>query len=82
MRVLFATMTLLAGSLIASAAIADVPPPPKPVQRMCTEQWQPVCGTKDGKRKTYSNRCFADIDQTTNISDGECGPADTPPIKH
>jgi Kazal-type serine protease inhibitor-like protein len=75
MRVLFAMVTMLAGLLWVSAAIADSPPPPTPVQRFCTEQWQPVCGTKEGARKTYSNRCFADIDHATDISDGECAAA-------
>ena len=41
----------------------------------CTEQYQPVCGTKDNARKTYSNHCFADVDHATDISDGECATA-------
>jgi hypothetical protein len=75
MQMLFVAMTLLAGLLAASVAMADSPPPPTPVQRVCTEQWLPVCGAKDGARKTYSNRCFADIDHATDISDGPCAPA-------
>jgi Kazal-type serine protease inhibitor domain len=73
-------MTMLAGWLAVSTAMADSPPPtPK---TMCTEQWQPVCGTKDGARKTFSNRCFAGVDHATDISDGPCGPADNTVIKH
>jgi hypothetical protein len=73
MRMLFVAMTMLAGLLAASAAMADSPPPPRPLERVCTEQWLPVCATKDSARKTYSNRCFAEIDHATDISDGPCG---------
>ena len=77
MRVLLAMMTMSAGLLSVSAAMADLPPPPPhPEPKMfCTEQYQPVCGTKDNARKTYSNRCFADVDRATDITDGECAAA-------
>jgi hypothetical protein len=77
MRVLLTAMTMLAGLIAHSAAMADSPPPPRhPEPKMfCTEQYQPVCGTKEGKRTTYSNRCFADVDHATDISDGECAAA-------
>jgi hypothetical protein len=75
MRVDLTTMAMLVSSLAVSVALADSPPPPRPLERVCTEQWLPVCGAKDGARKTYSNRCFADIDHATDISDGPCAPA-------
>jgi Kazal-type serine protease inhibitor domain len=83
MRVRLGTMMLLAGSLAGSAAMADSPPPPPEPQpkTFCMEVYQPVCGTKDGNRKTYSNRCFANVDQATDIADGPCGPADGGPTK-
>src|SRR5579863_4431894 len=81
MPVPFATLTMLIGLLAFSAAHADSPPPPPTLKMVCTEQYQPVCGTKDGKRITYSNHCFADIDQATEISDGACGPGDGGPAK-
>jgi hypothetical protein len=70
--VLVATVTA-ALLLPVSAAVADSPPPPpKPLKTVCMEVYQPVCGTKDGKRITFSNRCFANVDQATDIADGEC----------
>lgn len=55
-------------------ALADVPPPPPRPRPVCTEQWQPVCATKNDERKTYSNRCFADADQASDIAEGACAP--------
>ena len=80
MRVGLTTMAMLAGLFPVGATMADSPPPPKPVQ-LCTEQWQPVCGTVSGKRLTYSNSCFAKVAGATEIAEGECGPADGGPIK-
>jgi len=39
---------------------------------VCTEIYQPVCGTKDGKRVTYPNACFARAANATNVTPGEC----------
>jgi hypothetical protein len=40
---------------------------------VCTEVYQPVCGTDpNGKRTTYSNACFARIAKAANVSPGEC----------
>jgi hypothetical protein len=39
---------------------------------VCTEIYQPVCGTKDGKRVTYPNACFARVANATNVTPGEC----------
>ena len=40
---------------------------------VCTEVYQPVCGTdQNGKRTTYSNACFARIAKATNVTPGEC----------
>jgi hypothetical protein len=40
---------------------------------ICTEVYQPVCGTDpNGMRKTYSNACFARIAKATNVAPGEC----------
>jgi hypothetical protein len=80
MQVRLGTMMLVAGLLTGSAAMADSPPPPRSLT-FCTEVYQPVCGTKDNTRRTYSNRCFANVDQATDIADGPCGPADGSPTK-
>jgi hypothetical protein len=40
---------------------------------VCTEVYQPVCGTdRDGKRVTYSNACFARAAKATEVKPGEC----------
>ena len=38
----------------------------------CPEMVDPVCGTKDGKRKDYTNDCFAKEDGDTDITKGKC----------
>ena len=41
--------------------------------QVCTEVYQPVCGTNPGgMRVTYSNACFARAAQATNVTPGEC----------
>ena len=41
--------------------------------QVCTEIYQPVCGTNpSGMRVTYSNACFARVAMATNITPGEC----------
>ena len=42
-------------------------PTPKPTKTpiFCTENYDPVCGAKDGAAKTYSNACFAKADGAT-----------------
>ena len=39
---------------------------------VCTEQYAPVCGDKDGVRKIYSNACFAAADGAQVVNDGQC----------
>ena len=68
----FVTLTF-AFALSADAAsrriiLAQASPP-----EVCTEVYQPVCGTdQNGKRTTYSNACFARIAKATNVTPGEC----------
>jgi hypothetical protein len=51
-----------------SLLIAQNSPP-----EVCTEVYQPVCGTdQSGKRVTYSNACFARVAKATNVTPGEC----------
>jgi Kazal-type serine protease inhibitor-like protein len=67
----FVTLTF-AFALPASAAsrhviLAQASP------EVCTEVYQPVCGTdQSGKRTTYSNACFARIAKASNVTPGEC----------
>jgi hypothetical protein len=40
---------------------------------VCTEVYQPVCATDEtGKRRTYSNACFARLGKAKDITPGEC----------
>jgi len=40
---------------------------------VCTEVYQPVCGTDaNGRRVTYSNVCFARAAKATQVTPGEC----------
>jgi hypothetical protein len=48
--------------------LAQASPP-----EVCTEIYQPVCGTDpNGRRTTYSNACFARMAKATNVTPGEC----------
>jgi hypothetical protein len=38
----------------------------------CTDEFAPVCATKNGKRVTYSNSCKARVDGATDITPGAC----------
>jgi hypothetical protein len=54
--------------ILAQGALAQGAPP-----QVCTEVYQPVCGTNQGgMRVTYSNACFARAAQATNVTPGEC----------
>ena len=83
MRVLLAAAGVLVGLLPAPVTMADSPPPPPGPEpkSFCTQVYQPVCGTKDGTRRTYSNKYFADVDRAADIADGPCAPADGGPTK-
>jgi hypothetical protein len=48
--------------------LAQASPP-----EVCTEIYQPVCGTDpNGRRVTYSNACFARIARAIGVTQGEC----------
>jgi hypothetical protein len=66
--VLGLTVSAQAASRNARIIVAQNPPP-----EICTEVYQPVCGTDpNGMRKTYSNACFARIAKATSVTPGEC----------
>ncbi|MDD1421223.1 hypothetical protein MEO40_19270 [Dolichospermum sp. ST_sed1] len=45
---------------------------------VCDQNYSPVCGQKNGVKKTYSNQCFLTADQATKLNDGVCVTETTP----
>jgi hypothetical protein len=66
----------LALGLATSARAADRHRPVVLAQNtpeVCTEVYQPVCGTDPGGRRvTYSNACFARAAKASDVTSGEC----------
>jgi hypothetical protein len=60
----FAALMLLDASAITVAA--------PQTKTICPMVVIPVCGTKDGARKTYTNSCFAAADHATHVVPGAC----------
>jgi len=58
--------------VVAQGPCADPTPQPTKTPIFCAEVYQPVCGVKDGKAKTYSSACFAKADGAQVVADGEC----------
>jgi len=63
--------------VLAALAAAAFAPPPAAAAGFCTAQWAPVCGTKDGGQKTYSNAGCAKADGAEVVGQGPC-PEPTP----
>jgi len=77
MKPLVLALGLTLGTAYAGAAdqhramLAQATPGATP--EICTEVYQPVCGTNpNGVRTTYSNVCFARAARATNVTPGEC----------
>lgn len=67
--------TILAAGLLALMAHNA----PAVAKGVCTMQWAPVCGVKDGVEKTYSNAGCAKADDAVVALDGECADNTTRP---
>lgn len=70
---------LSAAILFALAAAActvvvdeNSPPRPGPQPQICTREFVPVCGVRNGERRTFSNECLAETSGFRIIADGEC----------
>ena len=58
--------------VVAQGQCAEIAPTTTPTPIFCAENWDPVCGAKNGAAKTYSNPCFAKADGAKVIAEGEC----------
>ena len=58
--------------VVRDGQCGDPTPTPTKTPIFCTENYDPVCGVKDGATKTYSNACFAKADDANVVADGEC----------
>ena len=54
-------------------------PGPGPGQQMCTMDYRPVCGERDGRLETFSNSCQAGQRGYRIVSAGECRQSGTYP---
>jgi hypothetical protein len=70
---------LLTGIVAGQTAMDAIPAASEPDNRnlrrrptVCTEQYAPVCGEKNGVTKTYSNACFAAAEGAKVIARGPC----------
>ncbi len=48
------------------------PPGPPPEDRFCTREYQPVCGQKGSRTRTFGNECEAEAADYRVIDDGPC----------
>jgi len=71
---LLAVMVTFALAHCANAAARNGPTTlAQTTPEVCTEVYQPVCGTDpNGKRVTYSNACFARVAKAADVTPGEC----------
>ena len=58
--------------VVQEGQCGDATPQPTKTPIFCTENYDPVCGVKDGAQKTYSNACFAKADDANVVAAGEC----------
>jgi hypothetical protein len=58
--------------VVSEGQCSEAAPQPTKTPIFCTENYDPVCGVKDGAQKTYSNACFAKADDANVVAAGEC----------
>jgi hypothetical protein len=55
------------------------PPPPPPGPRVCTREYDPVCGRNGPVMQTFPNACIARAEGFRIVYPGTCRPAGGPP---
>jgi hypothetical protein len=61
-----------AGAMSAQAGQSAINNHALRLAQACTEEFAPVCATKNGQRVTYTNLCKAKSDGATDITPGAC----------
>ena len=69
MRMAAATVALFGLSVSSLPASAQFTFGKQPI---CTQQYQPVCATRGGMTRTYSNACMARADGARVVAQGPC----------
>jgi hypothetical protein len=67
--------------ILVALAVAALASAPAAVARVCTAQWAPVCATKDGGQRTYSNPGCAKADGAEVVHQGPCAQPKPAPTK-
>lgn len=63
----------LAAILMSCTVVVDERDPiPEPGPRYCSREYQPVCASRGGDRRTFSNACRADAAGYSVLRYGEC----------
>lgn len=66
------------GSLAFSAQVEAESGHGRRAQRVCTMEYDPVCGDLRGTRRTFGNRCLAEREGAGDIASGVCGVGPSP----
>ncbi|MDK1489630.1 Kazal-type serine protease inhibitor domain-containing protein [Sinorhizobium sp. 7-81] len=72
------------GFLSACTVVVDEPRPgPRPIRPgpICTMEFDPVCGERGNRLRTFPNACQARADGFRVIHRGQCRPASRPPVQ-
>jgi hypothetical protein len=73
MKSLLIPFALAALVCVIATAQAQTPRQLAQAPEVCTEVYQPVCGTdENGNRRTYSNACYARRAKAKDVTPGEC----------
>ncbi|OQM76963.1 hypothetical protein BFN67_11840 [Pseudaminobacter manganicus] len=70
--VVFAALTLAGCNVAVDQGPGYRPLPPRPGPQACTMEYMPVCASRHGKRRTFSNACGARSAGYRIIGQGQC----------
>lgn len=67
----FATAFMFGATGAGQAEMAKKAKEPSKAE-WCNFEWKPVCGVVDGKKRTFSNACWAKREGAKHIKNGAC----------